>query len=456
MNVLLEDIEGLITYNNLNNLLNYKKITMDSRCVEKNDVFVAIKGNRLNGNDFAVDALERGASFVILDDRDAYRKVNGAKILVEDSLRALKSIGKQKLKQYKGKIIAITGSAGKTTTKELLSLILGVKYRVYKSYKNYNNLLGTYLNAANLDIESDFAIFEIATNSFGEIEQLSNYIRPDLAIITNIGFSHIGNFKNEDLLAREKLSIAKPDSVKTLWTEYNLYKRYRELINKDLSIFTFTNNYKDNAYIRLLDYYIKENHISYLVNISDYTFDFSLRHIYKQFVFDSLAPIGIAFNNQINKKDINNALSCFKALDGRGDIIKSGGIKIIDDTYNASFDSIVTSIDSLDEIENVNKIFVLGEMAEIDGYEDCLYNRLYEIVKNKKNISFVLVGNNYLKFRDLINVQYCDEKNRAISKVEGLLTHTKTTYIVIKASRRESFDTLIGPLKSLGEKVNVV
>jgi len=322
----LDSVDGLIDCNT-KDLMPFNNIVIDSRVLSNNDAFVGLKGERVDGNVYAFEAYKKGASFSIVDNREVYNKLEGKKVLVRDSFNALKSIGLFNIRNFGGLIIAVTGSAGKTSTKELISTVLAEKYNVYKSFKNNNNALGLALNCANIDLESDIAVFECGTNAKGEIKELANYLLPHIAVITNIGYSHIGRFGSLEGLAEEKLSITSALSVKELWINIDDYIKYKHLIDNSIDVKTFSYVKNSNAYLYVNNIEQKEDKVSMGVVYKRREYRFSLNHFFVHLAYDALPAIGMAFDHGFDDTLINKGLSKFMALAGRGQIVPYKNLK---------------------------------------------------------------------------------------------------------------------------------
>jgi UDP-N-acetylmuramoyl-tripeptide--D-alanyl-D-alanine ligase len=451
----LDRVDGLIDYNT-EGLLSFNNIVIDSRIVSKNDAFVGLKGEHVDGNEYAFEAYKKGASFSVVDNREIYSKLIGNKVLVRDSFNALKSIGLINIRKFDGLIIAVTGSAGKTSTKELISIILAEKYKVYKSFKNNNNALGIALNCANLDLESDVAIFECGTNTQGEISALANYLLPRTVVITNIGYSHIGRFGTIEKLAEEKLSITSPLSVKELWINIDDYTKYRHLIDDRIDVKTFSYVKNGDAYLYINNIEQEEDKVSMSVVYKGSEYRFSLNHFFIHLAYDALPAIGIAFGHGLDSKLINKGLAQFEALAGRGQIISFKNLRIIDDTYNASYNSIVAAINSLSSLKGI-KVAILGTMAEIDGYENLLYNKLYEYILTKKSVYSILVGDEYKRFEENEHIKIVENKRKAIESIKTFLNDQNKAYaILLKGARKNTFEDIVEFIMKMGEIQSVI
>ena len=188
---------------------NSNKIKISSIDIKKNDIFIAIKGKKYHGNKFIGDAFKFGARYCITDKKCTEIKKRENILIVENIYSYLKNISVQKRSLFNGEVIGITGSAGKTSLKEYLSFYLKKKYNISASIKSYNNNLGVMISILNMNINSNFAIFEIGTNNFNEIRDLTKLVKPSQIFITNILSTHLKNFKNKKNIAIEKSDIFK-------------------------------------------------------------------------------------------------------------------------------------------------------------------------------------------------------------------------------------------------------
>ncbi|WP_022852007.1 UDP-N-acetylmuramoyl-tripeptide--D-alanyl-D-alanine ligase [Limisalsivibrio acetivorans] len=416
-----------------------RRLVIDSRKVRKGDIFAAFPGENVDGSLYAAEAVNRGASLVIMENRAAYDALQGNKVLVRDVLAAVKGLGAYKLRKYNGTKIAVTGSMGKTSTKELISSVLSSRRRVYTAYGNYNNELGVAICAANLNMRSTFAVFEFGTNSPGEIAELSKYVKPEIAVVTGIGHAHIGRMGSIEKLAEEKLSIVdgmKKDSV--LWVNDTCRKYlddkvlgsvevryYGEDMNCDVILADANRNNKGQFYFTAVH--------------KGFPYCFILDHVYSHFITNSLVAIGIGFSAGLDYQDVMKGVLKFKPVKGRGAVKVINGIRVIDDTYNAGFESIISAVENLDEMPDEKRYALIGEMGEIEGFEEMLYLRLYKEAKKRKDINFIFAGQSYRKFQDTENISIAPTKEEARELVSGI----SEGVVLIKASRAKRFEEFI-------------
>ncbi|PLX68669.1 MAG: hypothetical protein C0603_05810 [Denitrovibrio sp.] len=419
--------------------LDIRKFVIDSRQVRKGSCFIAFKGENADGNIYADRALKAGASLVILCDADTYEKVQGNKVLVNDSIIALKDIGSFNLNRYKGRKIALTGSVGKTTTKELISEVLRTRKRVYTAYGNYNNELGVAICAANMKMGTSYSVFEMGSNSSGEIAALSKYIKPDICVVTGVGHAHIGRFDGIEGLAAEKLSIVEgmrnrgilyiSDSCRRYMTSHVLEKADVRYFGSDMA-----------SHIILADANRTAEGDFYFTAVTRNTpYCFKLNHFYSHFVENSLPAVAIGLAAGLSYTDVMKGVRNFQPKEGRGRIKDVDGLKVIDDTYNAGFESVMSAMKNLDEIPADKKVAFIGEMGEIEGYEEMLYFKLMKLASELNNVDFVFVGKGFSRLEKPNNIKVVQTREEALS----LISEVKEGVVLFKASRGQRFEEFV-------------
>lgn len=339
----LKDIINIIgNYNVVNKKIN--NIVTDSRLVSEGDVFISIN----DGYKYISDAVKRGAYLIITEKYSG--KYNVPIIKVNDSIYTLGLIAKYLRSKYNGIVIAITGSNGKTTTKELLSYVLKSKYKVLYNKGSENNNIGVPNTLLSINNEYNYVVLELGTNHKGEIRYLTDIVKPDISIITNIGSSHIGNFGSIDNIYKEKLDI------------YN---------NNIL----FVNG--EDKYLNELD--------CFKVFFNDYDYKCSVNHLQ----IDYNLVIRVCLYLGMSYKDIVNRLDSFILNMSRMSTEVINNVTIIDDSYNASYESVVAGLSSLPDNR---KIIILGSMLELGNYSYYYHNSLNDIFNKMNNYYLITIG----------------------------------------------------------------
>lgn len=414
---------------------------LDSRLVTNNSLFFAVKGDLNDGNAYAQKALEKGAAAVVMTDEEMYEKIIGNKILVSDCVETIKDFGTKRLQSVKAVKFAVTGSFGKTGAKEMLKDILSVHSCVYATVGNKNNELGLTLTGAGIDDRAKFVVLEMGSNAMGEIETLSKIAQPDVAIVVSVGLAHVGRFGSLENIIKEKLSIVAglkkggtlivPEYVKN------------NVPNGDFKVVTFGKEQES-------DYYITELHHEGLTTVFRINNDdtlYKIPHIYEHLAYNSLGVIAAASSQNIPKACIVEGLSRFKLLNGHGSIEKASGLVIINDTYNAGFDSVIKCIESLDKTSFPNKYAILGELGEIEGYEEKIYSDIGKLASKFPKIQFYLCGKSYKKLKPLANRRIIDTKADCMEALDGL----DKGIVFVKASNFYKFGEVVDFLKTSRE-----
>lgn len=380
-----------------------KKIKTDSRFLDKGDLFICIN----SGYKYISDAINKGVSAIMVD-RDIKLDTDIPIIKVEDTKVALGLIAKFIRSTYHGKVIAITGSNGKTTTKELLSHVLGKKNKVLKSVGSDNNHIGVPKTILNLDNSYDYLVIELGTNHPGEIKYLTNIVKPDIAIITNIGNSHIGNFGSIENILKEKLQI------------------------KDTNTLLFVNG--EDKYLS------STNGIKVYQN--DYVFKAPIKHFQMNYnlVFKVCEYLGYNIN------DIIEWVKDFKTNSSRMDTIIINDITIIDDSYNASYESVIGGLDYIKEYNR--KIVILGDMLELGEFSENLHISVKKKIDMMDNTILLTIGN---EVKVINNKQYFSNLE-VLGDYLSNFNYKKGDVIYLKGAHSMNLYTLVPLLKSILQK----
>lgn len=408
----LKDIFKLIG-GNLYSDVKVNKIKTNSKEISEGDLFIAIN----SGHDYIIDAINNGAS-AIISEKDFNYDI--PKIIVNSTIESLGKIAKYIRSSYNIPLIAITGSVGKTTTKELIYSILSEKYKVLKSLKNQNNHIGLPLTLFNLDATYDVIVVELGMNHFNEISYLSQICKPDYAIITNIGSAHIGNLGSKKNILKAKLEIL--DGLNNGYLIVNKNDKYLKKL-------------KYPNIIKVNDKTLKVKNLNIGKNVA---FDIDDVH----FIFNSYShlldnvfiaiKIGLMFD--IDLKTISEVIKKYQNIEGRLNIIKNK-YTIIDDSYNSSFESLIGGLKQLENKDEF-KIIVLGDMLELGKYSNTYHKKINKYLKKIKNKEVLLIG----KYTNLI-------KGKHFDNVKDIISYIKTkdingSIIYVKGSHAFNLDKI--------------
>ena len=410
----------------------------DSRKVLAGDVYVGIRGEKVDGNDYYQEALSKGAECLILEKEIGADSLEQTVIVVPDTLKCLQELARYKRSLYDIPVIAITGSAGKTSTKDMIYSVVSKKYKTHKTSGNYNNHLGVPLTILGLTDEEALVI-ELGMNHLGEISLLSEIVRPTMAIITNVGTAHIGNLGNRENILKAKLEILEGLVGDTV------------IINND-------NDLLFEAGLRLEDKYnlisvaidgdgnykavnLEEEVFSSTFDIFNKTLDVVVNVGGKVYIYNALMAFAVGECLGIDVEEIKKGILDFKLTENRLEKkVNKRGTIIIDDTYNANYDAMKSSLELLGRVKDKRKIAILGDMLELGEYTFELHTDIGEVIVDNKIDILVTVGtySKYMADRALElgfnpdNVFGFDKEEESYEFLEALLTENDV--VLVKGS----------------------
>jgi len=427
---------------NIDTNISIENFCTDSRNIEPNSLYIPLIGEKFDGHDFIIDSFEKGALISLTSKSITTEK---PLILVEDTLKAFQDIAKYHRKNKNIPVIALTGSVGKTTTKDMLHAVLSKKYNVLKTEGNFNNHIGVPKTLLRLD-NHNMAIIEMGMNHAGEMSVLSQIACPDLAIINNIGYSHIGNLGSRENILKAKLEITDALSKDGKLIVNNDDEYLSTLDNDNLIKFGIKNPSDLTAY----DIEIDDTTTKFKVSINNQEYDFILPLPGEHFVYNALAAITVGNIYGISPIDMADSLKNMSFTKMRMDIIEKNSIKIINDAYNASPDSMKASLNSLIAVKGDRKIAVLADMLELGEFSESIH---FEIGKSidKEKIDYVWAyGNDAIEIingalnNGIKNAKFFNDKEMLIKEVKELLQPNDC--VLIKGSRGMKMDEVVNAL----------
>lgn len=429
----------------------------DTRTINYGDTYIALKGGNFDGNKFWKEALEKGAKLVIIQDIDFEKedlsKFEGKSIIkVEDVLEALYKIAEYKRSLYNIPVIGITGSVGKTSTKDMISSVISQKYKTLKTQKNNNNNIGLPFTILRLK-DHEALVLEMGMNHKGEIDLLTKIAKPTISVITNIGTSHIGNLGSRENILNAKLEILngmeKPLLV--INNDNDLLHNYYEKNKDKIEINTYgINNISD---IMAKDIIFGENSSTFTSKINSKEVKIKVPVGGEHFVLNALCACRIGELLGIENAKIIEGIEKFELTNKRMEIITlKNDITIINDSYNASYESMSASLKYLANLENKRKVALLGDMFELGEFSEELHKKVgEEVVKNNIDV-LICIGEN-AKFiydvgikNNMKDVYYFKEKDEAFAFLTKFLQNGDT--VLIKASNGMKFFDLAEKLIS--------
>lgn len=403
-----------------------QEVSMNTKNIKNNTLFFAIN----KGNNFIEDAIKSGASLVIADNPSTVllEKYKNKIIKVENTIETMQELAKKYRESLNLKVIGITGSNGKTSTKDIVSSILSTKYKVYKTQGNFNNFIGLPFTILSLDDEIEIAVLEMGMSSFGEIDKLSDISRPDFAIITNIGESHI-----EFLKTRENIFKAKTEIFKYL-DESKIY------VNGDDDLLSKTKckkiGFSKNNDFIISNYEIFKENNFYKIAFNLNNENYSSNLIGKHSAINISLAIALCKNFDLTYKDISNSLLNLKITEMRFEINYLETNIIVNDAYNASPTSMINAIENFSQLFNDKyKIAVLGDMLELGEKSSNYHIEILEKIQNLNIDRVFLYGNEMLKSYTILN--NLNDKFTCFNSLQEIdleLKNIKNTAILFKSS----------------------
>jgi UDP-N-acetylmuramoyl-tripeptide--D-alanyl-D-alanine ligase len=367
--------------------LKCKSLSIDTRKIEKDSMFFAIKGENFDANTFAQEALERGALLVVIDNPSYL--IDERTILVENSLEALQELAKFHRTYLKIPIVALTGSNGKTTTKELINVVLSQKYNTKATIGNLNNHIGVPLTLLSFTKETEIGIVEMGANHKKEIEFLCNIAQPDYGYITNFGKAHLEGFGGVEGVIEGKSEMYKYLFGNDKLAFINLDDSIQIEKSKKIKSFTFglNNNFAD-LNIRTI-----EANPFVVINYNDFFVNSNLIGLYNANNINAAVAIGTYF--KVEEQNIKKAIENYVPTNNRSQLVKKESFQIILDAYNANPSSMAVAITNFLQLDNSNKIMILGDMFELGNESQEEHKIIIDSLVNQNESTVYLIGKSF-------------------------------------------------------------
>lgn len=438
-------ISGEIVLENKNHNLN--NICIDTRKITKDNVFLALNGENFNGNKFVIEALKKGASIAIIDDILVDLKEAeglGVIIKVKNTYEALIELAKYYREKLKIKVVGVTGSTGKTSTKDLIAAFLSSKYKVFKTKGNFNNHIGMPLMILKLDSTYDVAVLELGMSNLGEIHELADCARPDIAVITNIGLSHIENLKSQDNILKAKMEIIDFFTCENVLIVNGEDEYLGRLAQKECKI--VKTGYKENFDYRAENINIHGNETEFSIEDNKKVYNFKLPMVGAHNVLNALLAIGVSRELSVSYEEMLEGIKNIEATSMRLEFIKKDKFTIINDCYNASPDSMKAALDVLASSKGKRKIAILGIMRELGEESKSSHQYVGHYAKSKTDLLIVTgeFANSYKLGYGNNNILVYNDKEEVIRNIKNIIKDGDV--ILVKASRSIKFEDIIDEL----------
>lgn len=430
-------------------------VSIDTRTIKEGDIFIALKGENFDGNSFAYQALEKGASIVIVSSINHESLHNNKKvILVDDTMIALNKMARFSRARIKGKVIGVTGSVGKTSTKEMLKLALDNQGNTFATEGSYNNHIGLPLSLARMPANTNFAVIEMGMNHAGELNELTAIAIPDIAIVTNVEAVHLEFFTSVSAIADAKSEIFNSMQAGG-FAIINFDNPYYKILltkaqNKQLNIVGFSENEKTPA--RLLSYKL-ENGVSYIkAELFGKEYDYTINSPGKHLAINSIAVLTAV---KLAGAEIECAaynLSKFHSVRGRGEVHHLKNIIMLDESYNASPVAMKAALSNLGNYRSSAKrlIAILGDMAELGPNTINFHKELSQaIYANKVDTVFTvgtLMKNLYDELPEKLKGIHMDDSQKMAEVIKEHIQ--KGDVVLIKGRRTMKMEYIVETLKS--------
>ncbi len=409
-------------------------VSTDSRAIEEGGIFIALRGEKFNGNEYAKTALDAGARIVVID--DPVYKEHENMILVKDCLMFLQELAAYHRQKCRGHFIGLTGTNGKTTTKELILTVLSGKYTCHANKGNFNNHIGVPLTILSVQPETEIVIIEMGANHIGEIENLCSISKPDSGLITNIGKAHLEGFGNLE-------------GVKKAKNELYIYLKHKggkvyingsdNILVSLLGNYAHIESYNTPSGLCTGEIIESENQLKLAISHQNdkVIVDTNLYGSYNFSNILAAACIGIDFDMNLN--DIKSRLENYYPANQRSQLLSFGTTRIILDCYNANPTSMKEAIDSFLKMPSKKKIVVLGEMKELGEYSRAEHETIGALLKDAALDHTFLIGKEFanVKFDNATNLADVEELREYLSEMD-----LQNTSILVKGSRANKLERI--------------
>ena len=428
-------------------------IVIDSRKANSTNAYVAIIGENLDGHSFIDSAYENGCRTFIISDSKAKLPIRKEKInviLVDDTQLAMGHMGNYYKEKFNIPYIGVTGSVGKTTTRDMIHSALTGKFNSHKNVGNLNNHLGVPLTLFELNKSHECAVIEMGMSHFGEIEYLADMVHPDIAVISNIGLSHVENLGSQEGVLKAKLEITKNFNENNTLIINGDDEFLATLKNKELSYKLKSFGFNKNNDIYCVDYNMTRNNIEFKCMINNKEETFTVPTIGQHNILNAMSAILVGLELGLTLDEIRNGLNTYTATGMRLDIIEDEKYTIINDCYNASPDSMKASLKVLNTFDT-RKVAILGDMFEMGDMAEIGHRQVGPAVVENADL-LITIGNDSKFIGDEAislgfnknSVYHFNNKEDLFNEIDNILNNNDI--ILVKASRGMKLEDIVNYL----------
>lgn len=451
LGVIADMINSTVKNSSFNDIL-ISGVCIDSRKVQKGNLFVPIKGLNANGHNYINSAIDNGCAATLWNKNEPNPPTNIGVILVEDTVESLQKLAIAYRNALNIDVVGITGSNGKTSTKDIIAGIFSVKYKTQKTMGNYNNELGVPLTILSLDEDCEVAIVEMGLEKKGDLLFLKDMVKPNICILTNVGTAHLENFNCVEEIANAKLEIVDCIEDNGLF----IYNGDDELIkdeikkisiNNTLTIKKFGQNEDNDLYYSIIDQ--DENGITF-ETYGEVKDSFGMNMLGKHQALNALAAILAAKRFDLTNTDIKNGLNKIEKTGLRNEIVKIRRCTILNDSYKSNPQSTLVALDTFEGLSSPKKVVVLGDMLGLGENEAKLHYEIGTKLSNYKVDQLVTYGQLAKNIAEgasnvIQNIKMFDDKELMTEYLSKYLDEECT--ILIKASRSLALDEVVDKLR---------
>jgi len=368
--------------------LSHPSVQTDTRKLKPGDLFFALKGDNFNGNAFAKNAIDHGAAYAIIDEKEF--EIKGKTILVENVLQTLQDLALHHRKQFRIPFLGITGSNGKTTTKELVHAVLSSHYKTYTTEGNLNNHIGVPLTILKIKDDAEMAVIEMGANHIGEIASYCRYALPTHGLITNCGKAHLEGFGSEEGVRKGKGELydhlrANDGTAFVMWD----YEYLREMCKGIKTIVTYGTSNADIAGHAIPGAGLLKVEVNGMSIQTQLVGDYNLPNV--------LAAVTVGMHFKVPLEKIKNSIENYSPSNSRSQLIHKGTNQIILDAYNANPSSMKMAIENFANMKGDQKILMLGAMAELGKESLAEHEAIVDLIKKHQWKNVVLTGGDFMK-----------------------------------------------------------
>ena len=417
------------------------QISTDTRTIKEGDFYLPLKGATFDGENFIEQALEKGAAGAFCTHKPKF-ETNGKWILcVDNTLDVYLKLANYRRNQLNCKVIGVTGSSGKTTTKELVASVVSEKFNTFKTPLNHNNEIGLCQTIFEAPDDTEVLVLEMGMRGLGEIEILSKCAEPDISIIANVGTAHIGRLGSRENIAKAKCEITK-------YQKGNIFIAHNDELIKNTVEFEGEKIFYSIKDVKILEKSTHYSRFEYKNNI------YELNAGGEYNIENALAAINAGLKLNMNVTEIQKGLAEYKSIEKRWESVNAGGYKIINDSYNANPESMRAFVDTIFELYD-DYVLILGDMGELGKEEVRYHSELGQYINSKanltKNAAVISIGHLSQNITDNINkckAIHFDNIDEAVNFIKTNIPVSKQLFL--KASRSMKFEKII---EKLSQKV---